>query len=72
MLLWKSKELPINKYYYIYRTLKRQKSMAKKFTMSLPDSMNKAIEKEREKRKLGTVQETIRFILAEYLKERNS
>ena len=46
--------------------------MAKKFTMSLPDSMNKAIEKEREKRKLGTVQETIRFILAEYLKERNS
>ena len=46
--------------------------MAKKFTMSLPESMYKALEKEREKRKLGTIQETIRFILAEYLQEKNS
>jgi len=46
--------------------------MAKKFTMSIPESMYKALEKEREKRKLGTIQETIRFILAEYLKGKNS
>lgn len=46
--------------------------MAKKFTMSTPDSMYQALEKEREKRKLGTIQETIRFILAEYLKEKNN
>jgi len=46
--------------------------MAKKFTMSIPDSMNKALEKEQEKRKLGTVQETIRFILADYLKDKNN
>jgi len=46
--------------------------MAKKFTMSIPELMNKALEKERDRRKLGTIQETIRFILAEYLKEKNS
>jgi len=46
--------------------------MAKKFTMSLPDEMYLALEKERKKRKLGTVQELIRFIIAEYLKESNS
>jgi len=46
--------------------------MAKKFTMSIPDEMHRALEKERAKRKLGTIQETIRFILAEYLKEKNS
>jgi len=43
--------------------------MAKKFTMSIPESMYRALDKEREKRKLDTIQETIRFILAEYLKE---
>jgi hypothetical protein len=42
--------------------------MAKKFTMSLPDSMSKALEKEQEKRKLGSIQETIRFIISDYLK----
>jgi len=46
--------------------------MAKKFTMSVPQSMHQALEKERVKRKLGTIQETIRFILAEYLKEKDS
>jgi len=45
--------------------------MAKKFTMSIPDSMNRALEKEQEKRKLGTIQETIRFILSEYFKTNN-
>lgn len=46
--------------------------MARKFTMSIPDSMNKALEKEREKKKLGTIQETIRFILADYLNDKNT
>lgn len=46
--------------------------MARKFTMSIPDSMNKALEKEREKKKLATIQETIRFILADYLNDRNT
>jgi metal-responsive CopG/Arc/MetJ family transcriptional regulator len=46
--------------------------MAEKFTMSVPESMYQALEKERKKRKLGTIQETIRFILAEYLKEKNN
>jgi len=46
--------------------------MAKKFTMSIPDDMYAALEKERQRRKLGTVQELIRFIIAEYLKERNT
>lgn len=45
--------------------------MAKKFTMSLPESMNKALEKEMEKRKLGSIQETIRFILSDYFKTEN-
>ena len=44
--------------------------MAKKFTMSIPDAMYAALEKERQKRKLGTIQELIRFIIAEYLKEK--
>jgi hypothetical protein len=41
-----------------------------KFTMSLPEAMNAALEKERASRKLDTVQETIRSILAEYFKEK--
>ena len=40
--------------------------MAEKFTMSVPDAMKKALEIERERRKLDTVQETIRSILSEY------
>jgi len=43
--------------------------MSKKFTMSVPDSMNRALQKECQKRRLGTIQETIRSILAEYFKE---
>jgi len=45
--------------------------MAKKFTMSLPEEMYLALEKERRKRKLGTIQELIRFIIAEHLKEKS-
>jgi hypothetical protein len=41
-----------------------------KFTMSLPEAMNKALEEEKERRKLGTIQETIRSILAEYFKSK--
>ena len=40
-----------------------------KFTMSLPEAMREALEKERTRRKLDTLQETIRSILAEYFKE---
>jgi len=46
--------------------------MAKKFTMSVPDSMRKALEKERDRRKLDTIQETIRSILADYFKEKKA
>jgi len=46
--------------------------MAKKFTMSVPNSMYEALERERKKRRLGTIQQTIRFLLAEYMKEKNS
>jgi len=37
--------------------------------MSIPDDMYAVLEKERQRRKLGTLQELIRFIIAEYLKE---
>ena len=40
-----------------------------KFTMSVPGAMDKALEEERERRRLDTVQETIRSILAEYFRE---
>ena len=40
--------------------------MCMKFTMSLPEPMKKALEEEMQNRKLDTVQETIRSILAEY------
>jgi len=40
-----------------------------KFTMSVPAAMQEALERERERRRLGTLQETIRNILAEYFKE---
>ena len=41
-----------------------------KFTMSIPEAMNKALEKEKELRKLDSIQETIRSILAEYFKSK--
>ena len=37
-----------------------------KFTMSIPEAMRKALEEEMERRKLDTIQEAIRSILAEY------
>jgi len=37
--------------------------------MSLPDAMKEALEKECTRRRLDTLQETIRSILAEYFKE---
>lgn len=40
-----------------------------KFTMSVPGAMEEALDRERERRRLGTVQETIRSILAEYFRE---
>ncbi len=39
-----------------------------KFTMSVPEAMEEAMERER--RRLYTVQETIRSILAEYFREK--
>ena len=41
-----------------------------KFTMSIPEAMKKALEEEKERRKLGTIQETIRSIMAEYFKSK--
>jgi hypothetical protein len=40
--------------------------MTKKITMTIPDAMIKALEKEQEKRKLGSIQDTIRFIISEH------
>jgi transcriptional regulator of met regulon len=40
--------------------------MAEKFTMSVPDAMKAALEDERKRRKLDTLQDTIRSILSEY------
>lgn len=37
-----------------------------KFTMSVPEAMEEALEEERKRRKLDTIQETIRSILAEH------
>lgn len=39
-----------------------------KFTMSVPGAMDEALDRERERRRLDTVQETIRSILAEYFR----
>lgn len=43
-----------------------------KFTMSIPEAMKEALDGERERRKLDTIQETIRSILAEYFREQGS
>ena len=40
-----------------------------KFTMSIPEAMEEALQKECTYRKLDTLQETMRSILAEYFKE---
>jgi len=44
--------------------------MAEKFTMSVPDAMHKALEKEMKLRKCDTTQETIRSILSEYFRDK--
>lgn len=41
-----------------------------KFTMSVPKAMNGALEKEKEQRRLDTIQETIRSILSEYFRDK--
>ena len=41
-----------------------------KFTMSVPEAMEEALEREKEQRKLDTIQETIRSILAEYFRDK--
>jgi hypothetical protein len=41
----------------------------KKIMLSVPDEMEKALEKERKERLLETLPETIRVILSEYLRK---
>jgi len=41
-----------------------------KFTMSIPEAMKEALEGEKERRRLDTIQETIRSILAEYFRNK--
>jgi len=41
-----------------------------KFTMSVPEAMEEALEEEKKRRKLDTIQETIRSILAEFFREK--
>lgn len=41
-----------------------------KFTMSVPEAMKEALEREKERRRLDTIQETIRSILAEYFRNK--
>jgi len=39
-----------------------------KFMMSVPDKMHEALEEEREKRMLDSIQETLRQIVSEYFR----
>jgi len=41
----------------------------KRFMVSIPEEMEKVLEKERKERMLETVPETIRVILSEYLRK---
>lgn len=43
----------------------------KRFMVSIPEEMEKALEKERKERMLETVPEVIRVILSEYLRKSN-
>ena len=45
--------------------------MVVKFTMSLPKAMEEELRREMEARRLGSLQETIRSILAEYFRSRS-
>ena len=38
--------------------------------MSVPEAMEEALEREKERRRLDTIQETIRSILAEYFRNK--
>jgi len=44
--------------------------MSKKFTMSISETMKKAMEEEQRQRKCDSIQETIRSILSEYFKNK--
>lgn len=44
----------------------------KRLMVSVPDEMEKALEKERKERMLETVPETVRVILSEYLRKKQS
>ena len=44
----------------------------KKFMVSLPDQMVKALEKEQKERLLETIPETIRIVLSDYLRGKNN
>jgi hypothetical protein len=43
------------------------KGMMQRFTLSISEEMEKALEKERKKRMLETIPETARMIISEYL-----
>lgn len=43
----------------------------KRLLVSVPDEMEKALEKERKERMLQTIPETVRVILSEYLRKKN-
>jgi len=43
----------------------------KRFMVSIPEEMEKALEKERKERMMETVPETIRVILSEYLRTKS-
>ena len=42
----------------------------KRLMVSVPDEMEKALEKERKERMLETIPETVRVILSEYLRKK--
>jgi len=46
-----------------------KKQMTHKFMMTLPDEMYQALETERQLRHLDSIQETLRQIVSEYLRE---
>ncbi len=44
----------------------------KRFMMSVPDQMHAELEKEMDVRRLDSIQETVRQIISNYLKNKNS
>jgi len=63
-------QIILYRYLYLNTSIEVNGSLGKmgmaKFTMSLPEAMKKALEEEMKKRKLDSIQETIRSILSEY------